>query len=246
MWGFGPVVFYFLSHSLIVMSVSSSPSYDDHPPKTPIHHYISAQYFLLFIFYTFLSCHYSFSFLVYRFFHCIGRSSHNHHGPRCVDHPSDLLPLVGLAVEALLFGLFTLCMMADQWDVVMTNLTHIDRLKGETARRHGGGSQQYQHAGAYGRLPPHHDQHVGSQMSMMRAGINEVFGTLSSSMTSTALPRSRFHYTWLSPVHMVCFPESVRDDILGYCRPCGAASTTGGLIAQGARRRGGVHPAEIV
>jgi hypothetical protein len=153
---------------------------------------------------------------------------------------------VGLAVEALLFGLFTLCMMADQWDVVMTNLTHIDRLKGETARRHGGGGQQYQHAGAYGRLPPHHDQHVGSQMSMMRAGINEVFGTLSSSMTSTALPRSRFHYTWLSPVHMVCFPESVRDDILGYCRPCGAASTTGGVIAQGVMRREGVDPTEIV
>ncbi|KAL3764343.1 hypothetical protein ACHAW5_003479 [Stephanodiscus triporus] len=207
------------------------------------------KYFLLFIFYTFLSCHYSFSFLVYRFFRCVGKS--NHHLPRCVDHPTDLLPLVGLAVEALLFGLFTLCMMADQWDVVMTNLTHIDRLKGETSsssaqRRQGGGARQQQHAGAYGRLPQYYDQHVGSQISMMRAGINEVFGTLPSSMTSTAFPMSRFHYTWLSPVHMVCFPESVRDDILGYCRPCGAASSAGDVIGQGARRRRGFGPAEIV
>jgi hypothetical protein len=129
----------------------------------------------------------------------------------------------------------------------MTKLTHIDRLKGETSLRHRhGGSQQYQHACAYGKLPQHYDQHVGSQMSIMRAGINEVFGTLSSSMTSTALPRSRFHYTWLSPVHMVCFPKSVRDDILGYCRPRGAASMAGGVIAQGAMRRGGIDPDEIL
>jgi hypothetical protein len=133
--------------------------------------------------------------------------------------------------------------MADQWDVVMTNLTHIDRLKGE-GRRHGG-SQQYQHAGAYGQLPRHYDQHVGTQMSIMRAGISEVFGTLSSSMTSTELPRSKFHYTWLSPVHMVCFPESVKDDILGYCRPCGTTSTAGGATPH-ARRRGDFDPFEIL
>ncbi|KAL3807630.1 hypothetical protein ACHAXA_005260 [Cyclostephanos tholiformis] len=175
---------------------------------------------------------------------CADDVSRSSHRGRII---ADLLPLVGLAVEALLFGLFTLCMMADQWDVVMTNLTHIDRLKGETSmgRRHGG-SQQYQHAGAYGQLPKYYDQHVGSQMSIMRAGINEVFGTLSSSMTSTALPRSKFHYTWLSPVHRVCFPEGVRDDILGYCRPCGSASTAGGLTAQEARKRSDFDPAEIL
>ncbi|MFN9900095.1 MAG: hypothetical protein ACK55Z_15155, partial [bacterium] len=122
--------------------------------------------------------HYSFSFLVYRFFHCIGGSSrtasssnhHYHHtsaSVRCVDHPSDLLPLIGLFIEAMLFGLFTLCMMCDQWDVVMTNLTHIDRLKQGGGGQHGGQynisrhqQQQQQHASAYGRLPPHHEQPV--------------------------------------------------------------------------------------
>eukprot|EP00985_Skeletonema_marinoi_P018164 scaffold10072_cov112-Skeletonema_marinoi.AAC.5 len=144
---------------------------------------------------------------------CVGIGNHNghgggsaHHGPRCVDHPTDLLPLIGLTVEALLFGLFTMCMMCDQWDVVMTNLTHIDRLKGHDTLQH-----------------------------RVQAGINEVFGTGRSSMTSSSsstLPhhhhhsnhhatnyRRGFHFTWLSPLHKVCFPESVRDDIFGYCRP---------------------------
>ena len=98
----------------------------------PIHNSTISQFFLLFIFYTSLSCGYSFVFVVYRFFNCIGQAHPRYHGPRCVDHPTDLLPLVGLAVEALLFGLFTLCMMVDQWDVVTTNLTHIDRLKAES------------------------------------------------------------------------------------------------------------------
>jgi hypothetical protein len=165
------------------------------------------KYFLLFIFYTSLSCGYSLSLLVWRFYHCvgggtggIGRDGH-YHRPRCVDHPTDLLPLIGLTVEALLFGLFTLCMMCDQWDVVMTNLTHIDRLKGHDTLQH-----------------------------RVQAGINEVFGTgrsMTSSSSTSSLPqrhhatnyRRGFHYTWLSPLHKACFPDTVRDDIFGYCRP---------------------------
>lgn len=241
------------------------------------------KYFLLFIFYTSLSCFYSFSFIMYRFFHCMGQPSH-HSGPRCVDHPTDLLPLVGLMVEALLFGLFTFCMMVDQWDVVMTNLTHIDRLKGETSTHHSHGSHHHshhgqqhqqqqhgQHAGAYGQLPQHYNQHVGPTRNLvnnMRAGINEVFGTGRHSSTSTVVPTSsRFHYTWLSPLHQVCFPETVRNDIFGYCRPCSSGSSTsssssvtaGGTIAEGERRiksmemlgrgdtgRGGIGSADIV
>lgn len=201
------------------------------------------QYFLLFIFYTSISCAYSFLLLIYRFCHCVGKSSthHHYHGPRCVDHPNDLLPLVGLTVEALLFGLFTICMMADQWDVVMTNLTHIDRLKGNHNQHHHHGLQQHQrqHADAYGKLPAYYHQHVGNPMSIMRAGINEVFGTVRhaavSSSTSTLFPRSKFHYTWLSPLHKVCFPENVRDDIFGYCRPCSSAtsSSAGSLSRSG-------------
>ena len=114
-------------------------------------------------------------------------------------------------------------MMCDQWDVVMTNLTHIDRLKqggqhgGQYNTSHHQQQQQQQHAGAYGRLPPHHEQPVmvstsrSSKIAMIRAGINEVFGTL------TSVPRSRFHYTWLSPFHCTTYPDIVKDDIFGYC-----------------------------
>lgn len=128
----------------------------------------------------------------------------------------------------MLFGLFTLCMMCDQWDVVMTNLTHIDRLK--QGGQHGGQynisqqQQQQQHAGVYGRLPPHHEQPVmvstsrSSKIAMIRVGINEVFGTL------TSVPRSRFHYTWLSPFHCTTYPDIVKDDIFGYRRPCGGSN----------------------
>lgn len=35
-------------------------------------------------------------------------------------------------IQAMLFGLFTMCMVCDQWEVVSTNQTQIDRLKGET------------------------------------------------------------------------------------------------------------------
>lgn len=36
-----------------------------------------------------------------------------------------------LVLEAVLFGLFTLCMMCDQYSVITTGATQIDRLKGE-------------------------------------------------------------------------------------------------------------------
>jgi hypothetical protein len=41
--------------------------------------------------------------------------------------------ILGLVVEAILFGLFTSCMICDQAGVVASNMTHIDRLKGDAA-----------------------------------------------------------------------------------------------------------------
>lgn len=41
------------------------------------------------------------------------------------------LLVIFLVIEAVLFGLFTCCMMLDQYTVVSTNTTAIDRLKGE-------------------------------------------------------------------------------------------------------------------
>jgi hypothetical protein len=99
------------------------------------------------------------------------------------------LYILGLVVEALLFGLFTSCMMVDQYDVVMSNVTHIDKLKGDA-----GGDRV--------------------------AGVTEVFGILKGNATS---PR----WDWLSPFASVCFPNGLKDEIMGYCRPCGSAPFEG-------------------
>ena len=39
--------------------------------------------------------------------------------------------MVGVVVEAILFGLFTMCMLCDQWTTVLTAQSAIDRFKGE-------------------------------------------------------------------------------------------------------------------
>ena len=45
--------------------------------------------------------------------------------------PSNSVLSIVLLVEAILFGLFTLCMMADQSEAISSNQTQIDRLKNE-------------------------------------------------------------------------------------------------------------------
>ena len=40
------------------------------------------------------------------------------------------LAVVGVVVEAILFGLFTMCMLCDQWTTVLTAQSAIDRFKG--------------------------------------------------------------------------------------------------------------------
>ena len=161
------------------------------------------KYFLLFVFYTFWSCTYSLTLVVSRFVGCLGhgRLARGH----CLDEPGHILNLVGLIVEAILFGLFTCCMMVDQWDVVLTNVTHIDRLKGETG---------------FGFMDD----------ATRMLGINEVFGSGRAASLSGGgnrhqlgggMSQSHFRPDWLSPFVRVCFPESVHDEIMGFCRPCG-------------------------
>jgi len=148
------------------------------------------KYFLLFIFYTCLSCTYSMTLVIWRFIQCIGMHSRHSH---CLDEPTHILNLIGLMVEALLFGLFTCCMMIDQWDVVMTNVTHIDRLKGETG--------------------------FSFLDDQRRKDVNEVFGTGRGST-------SHFRPDWMSPFVRVCFPSSLQDEIMGFCRPCGLGTAS--------------------
>lgn len=47
----------------------------------------------------------------------------------CPSHGA--LRVVFLVLEAVLFGLFTMCMMCDQYSMITTGMTQIDRFKGE-------------------------------------------------------------------------------------------------------------------
>lgn len=143
------------------------------------------KYFLLFIFYTFLSCSYAMTLVITRFATCMGTHRHEaHHGRHvsCLDKPADLLRILGLLIESLLFGMFTSCMMFDQFEVIRSKLTHIDRLK-------------------------------GMDVSGSLSGPEEVFGT------SPGKPSGRIRLDWLSPFARVCYPDSLRDEVMGFCIP---------------------------
>ena len=181
------------------------------------------KYFLLFCFYTFVTCLLSLILVVIRFTTCMSGHSHYHHRgyqhqhlrqaedavamnhssearATCLDQPSDLLLILGLLVEALLFGMFTTCMMFDQMEVVHTRMTHIDRLK-------------------------------GTQIGGNLEGIAEVFGVgFNQSKRGGGKGSKLFRADWLSPFHRICFPENVHDEVMGFCRPmlnnlgCGCGS----------------------
>ena len=89
-------------------------------------------------------------------------------------------------------------MMIDQWGVVTTNITNIDRLKGEVF---------------FGFDEHDHD----------KSGVNEVFGG-----------EQGFRMNWLSPMRAAIFPSSIRDEIMGFCRPCLNNNLCGG---RGTERR---------
>ncbi|KAG7362191.1 DHHC palmitoyltransferase [Nitzschia inconspicua] len=150
------------------------------------------KYFLLFVFYTCLSCVYSLTLIGVRFFDCMHHHGHiRTHHMTCLDRPSQLLSILGLFIEAILFGLFTTCMMIDQAGVVTTKMTHIDRLKGG-------------------------DDALGSSL----AGVVEVFGLNPKKLDFA----DKFRADWLSPFHRICFPSSLHDEIMGFCRPCRSGS----------------------
>lgn len=120
----------------------------------------------------------------------VGKGVGNFRHLHCLDQPTHLMNIMGLVVEAILFGLFTSCMMCDQSSVVTSNLTHIDRLKGDFA---------------------------GNAVS----GIIEVFGLHNKRETTDG---TRFRPDWLSPFAQVCFPGSLQEEIMGFCRPCRTGS----------------------
>lgn len=112
----------------------------------------------------------------------------------CLAKPSHLLNLLGLIVEAVLFGMFTSCMIVDQTDVISSKMTHIDRLKGG-----------------------------GEMGAPSLSGVAEVFGAGKHHGTNAG---TRFRLDWLSPFSKVCFPASIRDDVMGYQTPSTTAAAT--------------------
>jgi hypothetical protein len=107
-------------------------------------------------------------------------------------------------------------MMIDQAGVVMTKMTHIDRLKGGDD----GGSSLEGVVEVFGlgssirRL----DKKSGSNLSLGMDNNNNNSGAGWTPAPSTS---SAFRADWLSPFHRICFPTSVHDEIMGFCRPCG-------------------------
>ncbi|KAE9020093.1 hypothetical protein PF011_g5567 [Phytophthora fragariae] len=81
------------------------------------------KFFLLFIFYVFVLSTYALTLVFFRYAKCINESCPTYGAIR----------VVCLILEAVLFGLFTMCMMCDQYSVITTGTTQIDRLKGEAA-----------------------------------------------------------------------------------------------------------------
>eukprot|EP00639_Heterosigma_akashiwo_P008197 CAMPEP_0194601344 /NCGR_PEP_ID=MMETSP0292-20121207/28958_1 /TAXON_ID=39354 /ORGANISM="Heterosigma akashiwo, Strain CCMP2393" /LENGTH=300 /DNA_ID=CAMNT_0039463297 /DNA_START=76 /DNA_END=979 /DNA_ORIENTATION=+ len=80
------------------------------------------KFFLLFLLYVNLICLYSLGLSVYTLLHtCAGNS--------CASGRK--ISILCLVIMAILFSLFTVCMMFDQYDAVTSNATKIDRLKGE-------------------------------------------------------------------------------------------------------------------
>ena len=173
------------------------------------------KYFLLFIFYTCVSCVYSLTLLFWRFFDCLGRHGHvrTHHFT-CLDKPSQMLGMLGLVVESILFGLFTSCMMFDQSGVVLTKITNIDRLKSGAAEATNGGAEAL-------------------------AGVIEVFGVFNPAKRQADLG-GRFRADWLSPFHRIRFPDSLHDEIMGFCKPC--TTRMGGCGGIGGGGVGSGHP----
>lgn len=93
------------------------------------------KFFILFIFYTFVLCAYALAIV-------FGLALHAPPMPRRrnAPPPDPLAPprfqlakvsTIAVTFAALLFGLFTACMLGDQWSVLRTNVAKIDRLKGE-------------------------------------------------------------------------------------------------------------------
>ena len=105
------------------------------------------KFFMLFCLYVSLASWYAIILMVVMFVttSCAISGKQEFVPPHCVNsrHPENIIFIILLCIESLLFGLFTMCMLCDQIHSVVTNQTYIDRLKDKNSnskrRRRGAG-----------------------------------------------------------------------------------------------------------
>jgi palmitoyltransferase len=80
------------------------------------------KFFLLFLLYIWLICMHAIVLILWRYWACIGESTD------CAGEFGSTGAVVAMLIFALLFGLFTFCMMCDQAQAVVTNTTGASQL----------------------------------------------------------------------------------------------------------------------
>jgi hypothetical protein len=177
-----------------------------------------------------VSCCYSLSLIITRFSSCglshaVKRHSRYHHvtaaavattasalvqavprPPPCLDQPSQLLTILFLLIEAILFGIFTSCMMFDQADVIRSKVTHIDRLTGSDVSGSLAGVLE-----VFGVATARETKRSIATAAAFHDNNNNNNNNNNTIDTGIRLD-------WFSPFAQVCFPS--RDEVMGFCRPC--------------------------
>lgn len=92
--------------------------------------YLNQKHFVLFLFWTGVTCLWCFITLGVRFYKCANLKTEQLRADYCVPSPADTICCVLNFVEAILFGLFVTVMMFDQFSVIFDNTTYIHKLKG--------------------------------------------------------------------------------------------------------------------
>mmetsp|Transcript_14650 Transcript_14650/g.17066 ORF Transcript_14650/g.17066 Transcript_14650/m.17066 type:complete len:283 (+) Transcript_14650:717-1565(+) len=91
------------------------------------------KFFLLFLMYVFTASIYALTIIFTRFLKCSSPGpklrGHRQHNitmkPGCENTLGGSMIIFAIVTEALLFGLFTMCMMCDQWSVVLSAMTQV-------------------------------------------------------------------------------------------------------------------------
>lgn len=89
----------------------------------------------------------------------------------------------------------------------------------------------------------HIDRFKGADAGGGLPGVLEVFGVGKRGKSGSD---TRFRLDWLSPFVRVCFPSSLTDEILGYCRPCRRFSQSKKDDTQTDEAKGTIAMAEII